>query len=538
MQSGDAFTAEERAVLSRHVTDVDGSVFALINMPDVVKGALFARYSRSPKSIKRLFLDEFYRPGDGASSAAADAGDALGLGRAEELYERMLIEYGDDSVAQLVGAHIAVEGASNILTKVLEWGRLMNYLEQSTRYVPYNDRPGGRWRYHVPSELHGTAHERPFVETMDGCFEAYNDLFEPLQAHLRDRFPKDEADTKAVYRQSIRAKACDILRGLLPAATTSNVGLFGTAQAFEALLLRLQSHPLAEARAAGERILAELRKVIPIFMRRVDVPERGTAWSRYLAGTRDALAAQAAALPLPAAAAPAAGPSVSLTEFDPEGELNVIAAALYPHVAAPDAAITGMVRMLAPERRAEILRACIGERGNRRHKPGRAFERTAYRFDVVADYGAFRDLQRHRMLTLDWQPLSPGLGYDVPEEVAACGGAARWDEVMERGASLYRALAGGGLREIAPYAVPMAHRIRFYMHMNAREAMHLIELRTTPQGHAAYRWVGREMHRLIADEAGHHAIAAAMTFVGGEQEGLERLAAERAQETRRRALSG
>lgn len=536
MESGEAFTPEERAILERHVTDVDGAVFALVNMPDVVKGALFARYSRSPKSIKRLFLDEFYGTDDGASPAST-AGDALGLGRAEALYERMLIEYGDDSVAQLVGAHIAVEGASNILTKVLEWGRLMNYLEQSTRYVPYNDRPDGRWRYHVPAEVSGTPHELRFVETMDACFEAYNDLFEPLQEYLRERFPREAADTKTVYKQSIRAKACDILRGLLPAATTSNVGLFGTAQAFEALLLRLQSHPLAEARDAGDRILAELRKVIPIFMRRVDVPERGLAWSRYIADTRDALAAQAAALPLPASPGPSDGPSVALTDFDPEGELKVIAAALYPHVTAPDAAIIGMVRALAAERRAEILRACIGERGNRRHKPGRAFERTSYRFDVVADYGAFRDLQRHRMLTLDWQPLSPDLGYDVPEEVVACGGGDRWRDVMARGAALYRTLADAGLRDIAPYAVPMAHRIRFYMQMNAREAMHLVELRTTPQGHAAYRWVGREMHRLVGDEAGHRAIAAAMKFVGGEQEGLERIEAERAQEAKRRALA-
>jgi thymidylate synthase ThyX len=531
--SGDDFTAVERDILARHFTTIDEPVFALINMPDVVKGALFARYSRSPKSLRRLYLDEFY---DGGAESAAP--DETGTARAEKLYERMLLEYGDDSVAQLVGAHVAVEGASNLLTKVLEWGRLMNYLEQSTRYIPYNDRPGGRWRYHTPRELEGHALQGTFESAMDACFETYARWFEPLHAYLIERYPRDSVDSKAVYRRSIRAKACDILRGLLPAATTSNVGIFGTAQGFEAQLLRLREHPLAEARDTGERILAELRKTIPVFIRRVDQPDRGGAWSRYLRETTDATAAVARQLAPATHAAPENGPSARLTDFEPEGELKVVAAALYPHARDGDAALMGLARMLSPHARADVLRAYTGERTNRRHKPGRAFERTSYRFDVVADYGAFRDLQRHRLLTLDWQPLSPDLGYDVPIEITEAGGEADWREVMERGAETYRKVAAAGLGEVAPYAVPMAHRIRFYMQMNAREAMHLIELRTTPQGHPAYRWICREMLRLIDDEAQHHAIAGAMIFAGAEggDAELERLASERANEARRKAL--
>ena len=216
----ESFTAEERARLAPYFTNVDAPVFALVNLPEVVKGALFARYSRSPKSLRRLFLDEF---ADAAVEGVAPAG-SVGTARAERLFERVFVEYGDDSVAQLGGVHLACEGVSNVLTKLLEWGRLMAYLEQSTRYVPYADRPGGRWRYHVPAEVRGTPLEREFEAALDLMFETYARWLEPMQEHFRRRHPRQPSDAEAVYRNTIRAKALDTLRGLLPAATRSNVG--------------------------------------------------------------------------------------------------------------------------------------------------------------------------------------------------------------------------------------------------------------------------------------------------------------------------
>jgi hypothetical protein len=192
--------------------------------------------------------------------------------------------------------------------------------------------------------------------------------------------------------------------------------------------------------------------------------------------------------------------------------------------------------MTAKEREA-ILAAYVGERRNRRHKPGRALERTHYRFDVLTDYGAFRDLQRHRLLSLEWQPLGPRHGYAIPEAMDEAGGAADWRRVMEASADLHDALIAAGLAPVAPYAVSMAYRIRFYMEMNAREAMHVLELRTAPQGHPAYRRVCQAMHRLIAEEAGHRGLAAAMRFVDHSAVELERLEAERRADARRRALS-
>jgi thymidylate synthase ThyX len=523
------FTSDEQKALAPYFSNLTGSVFALTNLPETVKGALFARYSRSAKSLRRLFLDEFL--GDLRGSASAD--NRVGLERAERLYARVFSEYGDDSVAQLGGVHLACEGVSNILTKVIEWGRLMAYLEQSTRYVPYTDKPEGRWKYHVPKELDGTALRPRYVTTLDRMFETYARWIDPMQAHFRMRFPKDPADGDGAYRAAIRAKALDTLRGLLPAAVQSNLGLFGTGQAYEAVLLRLRANPLTEAQDYAGQMLTELRKVIPAFLLRVDQPERGGRWTQYLADTRGSTEEIAARLLSNVDSADR--PEVTLTDFDPDGEIKVVAAALYSVSDLPDDQLFAVARTMSATERAAVLDAYVGNRTNRRHKPGRAFERTMYRFDILADYGAFRDLQRHRLLTLEWQPLGALHGYVEPEAIEAAGAQQDWTDVMEASADLHNALQTAGLGSVASYAVSMAYRVRFYMELNAREAMHLIELRTAPQGHPAYRRICQLMHRLIADQAGHRLLAEAMRFADHSEVELERLKAERAAEKRRDA---
>lgn len=524
----ESFSAEERAALAPYFTNIDRPVFALRNLPEVVKGALFARYSRSPKSLRRLFLDEFLDQVEPASEAST-----VGMERADKLYQRVFDDYGDDSVAQLGGAHLACEGASNILTKVLEWGRLMAYLEQSTRYIAYNDRRGGRWKYLVPAEITAAPLRQRYIECLDRAFETYARWIEPLEAHFRAQYPQDPADAPAVYTRTIRAKALDTVRGLLPAATQSNVGLYGSGQAYEALLLRMRVHPLAEVRTYADLMLAELRKVIPSFLKRVDRPDRGGRWSAYLHDTH--AATMALADRMLAGVAVEARPEVFLTEHDPDGEVKVVAAALYAASHLADDQLLQLARAMDPAQRAALLRAYVGDRQNRRHKPGRAFERTSYRFDILTDYGAFRDLQRHRMLTLEWQPLSPQHGYVVSDLITDVGARSDWERVMAESAALHDALCAAGCHRAAPYAVSMAYRVRFYLALNAREAMHLIELRTAPQGHPSYRRVCQRMHRLIDEQAGHHAIAAAMTFADHSAVELERLGAERASERRRHA---
>ena len=356
-----------------------------------------------------------------------------------------------------------------------------------------------------------------------------------MEAHFRDRYPKSPDDSDGVYRSVIRAKALDTLRGLLPAATTSNVGLFGTGQAYEALLLRMFAHPLEEVRACARQILTELRHVIPAFLARLDQPDRGGRWIQYLADSRAAF--DSAAQRALSNATPEPRSEVTLTDFDPEGETKVVAAALYAAATLPDDQLLAIARRMSTDDRADLLRAYTGDRANRRHKPGRAFERTSYRFDVLADYGAFRDLQRHRLLTLDWQPLSVRHGYVEPAAIEEAGALADWRSVMQRSADLFDQLETHGFHTVAPYAVVMAYRVRFYMDMNAREAMHVIELRTSPQGHPSYRRVCQLMHRAIADVAGHRAIAAAMQFADHSEVELERLQSERSLEKKRQSFA-
>jgi thymidylate synthase ThyX len=524
------FSAEEVDVLRRYFTNLDGPVFALVNLPEVVKGALFARYSRSAKSLRRLFLDEFVNELDITGDAGIDA--TVGLRRAEELYDRVFFEYGDDSVAQLGGVHLACEQASNLLTKVLEWGRLMSYLEQSTRYIAYDARIGGRYRYHRDPDVLRSPLGTRYVGDMDRLFDTYAELLPVLADHFREVHPKSGADSDFVYRQAIRAKAFDALRGILPAASLSNVGIYGTGQAYEQLLLRMRSHPLPEARAYADLMLVELRKVIPSFLKRVDRPDRGGAWSAYLETNRRAMDDVAARLFPPADTEPDDAPVVRLTDFDPDGEVKLVAAMLYPHTALPEAQVDRRVRQMTTDERLAVVRAYVGDRSNRRHKPGRALERTGYRFDVLADYGAFRDLQRHRMLTVEWQRLSPRHGYARPEAVDAAGAGAAFDGAMERSADLHDALCDG-FPEQAAYAVSLAYRVRFVLQLNAREAMHLIELRSAPQGHPAYRSVAQRMHELIGEEAGHRAVAAMMSHVDHSVPELERIDGERRAEARR-----
>ncbi|MEX1100854.1 MAG: FAD-dependent thymidylate synthase [Actinomycetota bacterium] len=530
--ASEEFSDDERALLSRYFTNLDQPVFALINMPEVVKGALFARYSRTPKSIRRLFLDEF-------AEQVADGRvpePTMGEERAEKLFDRVFVEYGDDSVAQLGGVHLACEQASQLLCKQLEWGRLAAYLEQSTRYMRYDDRPGDRWRLTMPPELEGTPHEVTFSAFADLAFETYGRLFEPMQSYYRERFPQQQGDSDFVYRSTIQAKTCDTLRGLLPAATRSNMGIYATGQAYEQLLLRLRAHPLQEMREYGDLMLTELRKVIPAFLKRVDVEDRGVAWSRYLAERREALADVAAKFT--AGVPTGARDEVTLTDSDPEGEVKVVAAALYASSGLPDDRLLVLARGMRDDERASVLTAAVGDRANRRHKPGRAFERTGYRFDVLCDYGAFRDLQRHRLLTVEWQPLTTANGYELPPEIDEAGFAHEVGHVLDLSAALERELLDAGFTDAAQYAVAMQYRIRFALQMNAREAMHLIELRSSPQGHPTYRRVAHRMHELIRDHAGHTAIAAAMQHVDRSDVDLERLEAERRTEAKRRALDG
>lgn len=513
----ETFTPAEAARLAPHVTNLDRPVFALVNLPETVKGALFARYSRYQGTLRRLFLDEFADSlPPGGQAWEADEGK-----RAKELYERIFLGYGDDSVAQLGGAHIACEWVSNVLTKVLQRPRLAAYLEQSTRYLAYDaPMPGGGYRYYREERL-GAGYEA----AMDSLFATYADALPAVTAWAAEAYPRAGGEPEAAHARAVRAKALDLLRGLLPAASLSHMGIFATGQTYEQLVLHLLGHPLPEARRYGRMILETVQAVMPSFVARVERPDRGGEWVSFLAAREATGARWAERLGIGAEESGAGdGPSVRLLGAEGDEE-DLIAALLFEAAGVPEADVRGRVESLAADERAALLGDLLGGRGNRRHRPGRGLEALRYRFEIVSDYGAFRDLQRHRTLTVQWQSLTPHLGAGVPEEVDRAGRGDAYRAALETSAAEYERLAGAGLRAQAPYALCLGYRIRYVLDLNARAAMQLVELRSGREGHPSYRAVALAMLDEIARV--HPAVAEAMVHVDRSAEPrLERILSE------------
>jgi thymidylate synthase ThyX len=515
----ESFTDEERERLAPHFTNLDRPVFGLVNLPETVKGALFARYSRYAGTLRRLFLDEFADSVPAVPAIPVTEKWGSEGARAAALYERIFLGYGDDSVAQLGGAHVACEWTSNLLTKILQRPRLASYLEQSTRYIAYDSQVAGLgYRYHRDARF-GAEYER----ALDELFATYGRLLEATTAWAAERYPRGDDESPGAHARAVRAKALDLVRGVLPAASLSHMGIYASGQAYEQLVLHLLAHPLAEARAYGEMLLEELQKMIPSFVVRVPRPDRGGRWIEYLRERRSSAEAVAERLGL-GEPEPALGPSVRLLRAHGT-EAELAAALLFEAGAVSESEALAAVDALDAGGRAALIRDLVGERENRRHRPGRGFETLRYRFEIVSDYGAFRDLQRHRLLTCQWQRLSPDLGADVPHELVSAGLGDDYAHALDVSRGEYDRLRAEGFVEEAPYALSLAFRIRYVLELDAREALHLIELRSGREGHPSYRAVAHEMRRAIA--AVHPNVAAAMTFVDDStEERLERLLSE------------
>jgi thymidylate synthase ThyX len=516
----ESFTEEEEARLAPHFTNLDRPVFGLVNLPETVKGALFARYSRYPGTLRRLFLDEF---ADSVPEVPAIEG-AEGE-RAAALYERIFLGYGDDSVAQLGGAHVACEWTSNLLTKILQRPRLAAYLEQSTRYIAYDTTLDGfGYRYHRDPRFGGQ-----YERAMEDLFATYTRMLAGMSAWVAERFPRSADESAAAHARAVRAKALDLVRGTLPASSLSHMGIYASGQTYEQLVLHLLAHPLVEAQAYGRMLLEELQAIIPSFVVRVERPDRGGRWIEYLRERREAAEHAADRLGL-VEPEQAGAPSVRLLRAHGT-ETELAAALLYEGSAVGEAEALAAVERLPANELAALLRELVGARENRRHRPGRGFETLRYRFEIVSDYGAFRDLQRHRLLTCQWQRLSPDLGADVPHELVVAGLGGDYERGLDVSRVEYERLRDGGLVEEAPYALCLAFRIRYVLELDAREALHLIELRSGREGHPSYRAVAHEMRRAIASV--HPNVAAAVTFVDDStEERLERLLSEMRNESR------
>ncbi len=543
-KGGGRFTAEEKELLAPYVTSTGGSVFALTNLPEVIKGALFSRYSRSPLGLRELLLKEFIRGAEAEFGAIAGAAGGEGPGaaaareshlaveRAQSFYDRILDGYGDDSIGELGGAHLAIENVSMIATKVLQDARIGGSpLEKSTRYVSFAEKRDGDYLFHKEPALMASPHRERYLTTCRALFETYAELIEPLSAFIRRAAPRPEGVSEGAYRRSVKARALDALRGLLPASTVTNMGIFGNGRFFETLLMKLRLSELEELSGLGEAMYGELGKVIPSFIRRAapDHPHFG-GFREFEQAQRAALRALGDQLPRPAAPEPARPGEHTvavLVEHDPDAEVKVLAALLFPESVLPLPALREWAGSLPPEERARIFREQGELRRNRRHKLPRALEAAYYTFDLVGDFGMYRDMHRHRMLTQTRQPLSTRLGYEMGEEIDAAGLAPRFMEMMERAADAYEQMAPAFPAQ-AQYVVPMAYRIRWCMQLNLRSLMWLTELRSSPQGHPAYRRMAQQIYLEV--KRVHPALAETIRFVNLEQYPLGRLDAEQRQE--------
>jgi thymidylate synthase ThyX len=538
------FTAEERRALAPFFTNLDEPVFGL-KLPQEIAGALFSRYSRSAKELRRTFLDEFLGDPEsglgavlGRQPAAPDRSAALRKARA--FYDRVLVGYGDDSVAQLGGAHLACEGISNVAAKLIEDARIgIAPLEKSTRYVRFDQRDeGGNYPFFREPAIMASPHREAYLEVMNLLFDTYSAQLEPMMESIRNALPIEEIDLRhpetgdslryrdaagderlrrwaeSAYRSTVRAHACDVLRGYLPAATITNVGLFGVGQAFEYLLTKLYSHELAEAQNLAAAMHRELDQLIPSFVKRA-------RRSDYLAATRAAVRSLAANVSQKKAAG--SREAVTLADYDRRAEEKIIAAILYPHSRQGLVDLRKLVGAMSARKKKEILEAYLKRRGSRRDKPGRAFEHVYYTFDLLGNLGIYRDLHRHRILTQERQDFTTVHGYDTPAEIAAAGFKPDFDRCMERAAALYEKIQRD-LPAEAQYVVPFAYKVRWHMKLNLREAVFICELRTMPQGHPDYRRIVQEMWKKIRKV--HPALAESAKFIDWEEYHLGRLASE------------
>lgn len=504
--------------LDRFFTNTDSNVFALQGLPDVVAGALFSRYSRSPSSLRTLFVEEFAPELDLDSFTQK----TVHHDRADAFYDRVLGAYGDDSIAELGGAHLALEGISQIAAKAIEDSRIgLSYLEKSTRYVKFAavDRI---YPYYLEPTIATSRKERLYRTVMNALFDGYNSGLKPTTEWLKTIYPKTTGATEKAYLNSIRAKALDLWRGLLPMSTKTNVGIYGNGRAYEYLICKLRASKLTELQVLSGQIQAELDKVIPAFVKRAK-SDKGLCLSDYLGATK-----YDRQIDVPyGRTSPKIG--VKRIKYDLAGECRVATAIAYPTSGMSWENTYRSISQLGADAIKGILACYVGERASRHQRPGRAFEAIDYLFEIVSDVGSYRDLQRHRICTIERQSFTTSLGFDIPEPLFEGGLSDIYARAMEIADTGYSKTSIDFPAE-AEYLVPFGYKVRWTLKLNLREAFHLIELRTSKQGHESYRYIAQQVYLQIKEV--HPYLAELMSFVDLNTYGLNRIDSEIKQATK------
>ena len=539
----DDFSDQDRSILRSHFSNTDRAVFAIITPRQVDRGALMSRYSRSDKTMRRIFLDEFMKDPK----------------RGEEFYKRILLEYGDDSVAELGEAQIAIEWISNIAAKKIEDRRIgLSYLEKSSRYVAFDQKVDGKYKYHIEERIMASPYADEYLQACDHAFDVYSNNIQLMQKFISEKEPidqflffdsnlkrettygnlksdKDIESAKRIYKSVIKAKSLDILRGLLPASTLTNLGITGNGRAFEYLLSTLYASSLRETKKLADQMYHELNLIIPAFVGRAN-DKHGKTLQSYFENTRTAIY-NIAQNHIKNIKQQENLQYVKLLYFENnfEAEVKVVSAILYEHAQGQSLeAITQYTRSMTSQERHKIIQEYTKFRTNRRHRPGRAFEMIEYTFELFTNFGMFRDMHRHRILTLERQLLSTRHGYDIPSEVIELGIVKDYRDCMYKSNEAYKNISKN-MPDEAQYVVNFAYRYPYFIRLNLREACHLIELRTVPQGHSDYRNICQKMFEQIKHI--HPVFADGMKFVDLKTYNLERLNAEKNSEKKKMELN-
>lgn len=501
------FTEAQLKIIRKYVTNTSSHIFCLRNLPEVIKGALFSRYSRSSLGLRSLLLKEFILNEETAFSTISGQKDeeevneledqSIAIKKAQNFYDRILDGYGDDSIGELGGAHLAIENVSMIAAKVIEDARIGGSpLEKSTRYIYFDQKYEGEYLFHREPNLMASAYRDKYVNTCNHLFEIYGKLIPPLTEQIEKTFPKEPDVSKVAYTAALRAKVLDCLRGLLPASALTNMGLYGNGRFFETLIQKLNCHNLSELQEIGKTSHQELSKVIPSFVRRADAGHKyQNTYTEYMERMNEELGLMSQRYA--GEIKPHSEPMVRLVNFDKDAPTKVGAALLFNQSNKGLMELQEMCRQLSKEDLGKILEAGCMFRENRRHKSPRALEHASFTFEIVADYGIYRDLQRHRTLTQERQLLTCNLGYYIPKEILGTEMENDYQEAMERAKETYDEIASE-LPEEAQYVVPMAYNIHWYFHINLRALQWLCDLRSSPAGHPMYRFVAQEMAKQVS----------------------------------------
>ena len=546
------FTREEAWYISPFFTNLDKNVFAAKYLPSEVLGALASRYSRSTKGVRRLFFDEYIKPIlepdlAGANSRSIREAERMktelvnfvdylykhggweavvNSRRAREFFEKWLAAYGDDSIAQMAGAHLFFENISQVAVKNLEDFRIgFAPLEKSTRYVLFDQKIGGRWLYFVDPILAKSKYGKEYMRILNMLFKRYVDSIEPLFRIFKKLYPQEPGQTERAYRETIKAKTCDVLRSYLPAATLTNVGFFGVGQAFEYVITKCLASPLFEVRELARAAQTELLKVIPSLVGRATSP-RGRVYQRYVRRTEKILEKMAHVTrshQVPRETL-ISGASVDLVEWDEDAEDRIVASLLYKYSTLAYRQIRERVKILSAKQKLEIIKKAVSLRQVRQHRLVRAFENTYYKFDIIGNLGIYRDLHRHRMLTQERQRFTTELGFDIPQDLINAKLANPYLNALDRVNRFYKKISKD-FPDQAQYVVMMGNRIRWYQWENLRELSWEAELRTGPQGHPDYRKIEQQKVELVRSV--HPTLVAALKFVDFNEYELARRESEK-----------